>query len=170
MARFLHHIFSGLQRKAATVILAFCFLTGLLFGLLLFREAQFSVALMRGALDGTVSIVRLLSVILLPFLFSAFAVYFSKPRALYLIAFLKAMTFAFVSAGVRLSFGSAGWLAQGLMMFSDCLTLPLLWLYWAQNVSAGRGFQLKELLSFAGCACLIGCLDYFIIVPFLTVI
>ncbi len=170
MARFLHHIFVFLRRKSSTVILAFCFLSGLISGLLLFRQAAFSVSLMRSALCSDVSIFRLLCVILLPFLFSAFAVYFSKPRVLYLIAFLKAFLFAFVSAGITLAFGSAGWLVRWLVMFSDCLSLPLLWLYWQRNVSGQQGFRLAEFGVFAGIACLIGCLDHAFIVPLLSVL
>ena len=167
MARFLHRCFICLRRNANTAFLAACFLTGLILGIRMSHGVDFSVSLMRGALSSTVSIVRLLSVLLLPLLFSALAVFFSKPQLLYPIAFLKAFVFSFVSAGICTGFGSAGWLARPLIMFSDSLSLPMLWLYWLRHIPGRRTFQAADVMVIAGCVGLVGLLDQFLIMPLL---
>lgn len=167
MARFLHHVLRSLQRKWEIVFLAFCFSMGLVFGTLSFYRADLSSSLMHGAISGSVSIVHLLSVILLPFLLSALAVFFSKPKLIFAIAFLKAFNFAFISAGVFAAFGCGGWLVRWLLMFSDCLTMPLLWLYWLRNAFGCRAFRIWEVGTTAAAYCLIGCLDYYFIMPLL---
>lgn len=167
MARFLHRFFSELRRNANVAILAACFLVGLILGIRMSHEAEFSFSLMRSALKSTVSIVRLLSVLLLPFLFSALAVYFSKPKLLYGIAFLKAFAFGFVSAGINAAFGSAGWLVRLLVMFSDCMSMPILWLYWLRHLPGKRVFQAADVMITVGCISLVGFLDHMLIMPLL---
>lgn len=167
MARFLHRFFAELRRKTNVLILAACFLAGLILGIRMSHRAEFSFSLMHGALDRAVSIVHLLSVLLLPILFSALAVYFSKPRLLYGIAFLKAFVFAFVSAGVSAGFGNAGWLVRWLLMFSDSLSLPLLWLYWLRHIPGRRVFQANDVLAIAGGIVLAGLLDQMLVMPLL---
>lgn len=166
MARFLHHIFSGLQRKADTVFLALFWSAGLFAGCVFYRNTGDStVSLMCGALNGAVSIVSLLSVILLPFLLSAFAVYLSRPSFLFLIAFAKAFSLAFVSAGLLSAFGSAGWLARLLLMFSDCCTVPLLWLYWLRYSGKSRKFSPKGTCGTILLVCLVGIFDFYYVSP-----
>lgn len=167
MARFLHRFFSELRRKSNVWILAVCFFAGLVLGIRASHEAGLSFPLMRGALKSTVSIVRLLSILLLPFLFSALAVYFSKPKLLYGIAFLKAFVFAFISAGISAGFGGAGWLIRWLLMFSDSLCLPVLLLYWLRHIPGRRRFQTADTMILAGCIGLVGLLDHRLIMPLL---
>lgn len=167
MARFLHRYFICLRRNAGVAFLAACFLSGLFFGVWMSYGVEFSVSLMRGVMDSAVSIVSLLGVLLLPLLFSALAVYFSKPRWLFGIAFLKAFSFAFVSAGICTGFGSAGWLVRSLILFSDGLSLPLLWLYWLRHIPGRRTFQAADVMVIAGCIGSIGLLDQFLIIPLL---
>ena len=165
MARFLHRFYSCLHRNVSVMVISACFLLGLILGIRFSHTVDFSVSLMRGALCGAVSIVRLLSVLLLPLLFSALAVYFSKPRLLYGIAFLKAFLFAFVSGSVVSCFGSAGWLARWLIMFSDCMSLPLLWLYWLRHIPGRNPFQGTDTILTASGLALIAILDHTLIMP-----
>lgn len=167
MARFLHRFFAALRREVNVLLLAACFSAGLILGIRMSCEADFPLSLMRGAMTSTVSIVRLLSVLLLPVLISALAVYFSKPQFLYGIAFLKAFLFAFVSAGITAGFGSAGWLARWMLMFSDCLCLPLLWLYWLRHLPGRKTFQIADIWILACCIGLIGLLDQIWMMPLL---
>lgn len=166
MARFLHHIFTGLQRKAGTVCLALFWSAGLFAGFIFYRNTgNSSVSLMCGALNCAVSIVSLLSVILLPFLLSAFAVYFSRPYLLLVIAFVKAFSLAFVSAGLNTAFGAAGWLAQLLLMFSDCCTVPILWLYWLRYGEKSCKFSLKGTFCTIFVVCMVGFFDFYFVSP-----
>lgn len=167
MARFLHHDFSCLRRKAPVLFLASFYLAGLISGILLFRQAEPSASLMRGAFPCAVSIVHLLSVSVLPFLFSAAAVYFSKPHLLYGIAFGKALTFSFVFAWATQAFAEAGWLARALLMFTDLGTMPLLLLYWLRHIPGARRFSGAEFGLLLVAVLFIGWMDCSCVVPFL---
>ena len=61
------------------------------------------------------SIFGLLTSVLLPFLFSAFAVYISVPKFLCVVSFLKAFLLAYVSSAVNAAFDGAGWLKAGIL-------------------------------------------------------
>lgn len=122
---------------------------------------------MRAAANGRVSITGLLSAFLLPLLFSAFAVYISQPWLLVPVAFGKAFSFSYLAFGVTLAFGSAGWLVRSLLMFSDCLTLPLLWWFWLCCIRASDRDALRSFLVTCTAALMIGCLDYGAVSPLL---
>lgn len=168
MARFLHHDFPAWWRKGYPVLLAFGFMLGLFAGCLIFFSAESeSASWMRAAADSRVSIVGLLSVILLPFLFSAFAVFIGQPWLLLPMAFCKAVSFSMVSLGLMVSFGSAGWLMRILLMFPDLLTLPLLFFFWLRCAS-GEGLKVWSCLGCLMVALAIGSMDFYIISPFLA--
>lgn len=166
MARFLYHFFSSLRRKVSTIILALFWIFGLVLGCCFHLSCGSStVSMMCGALDGTVSIVSLLSVILFPFLLSALAVFFFKPSLLPIIAFCKAFSLAFVAAGLLSAYGSAGWLAQLLLMFSDICTTPLLWLFWVRSQGSAGTPSAHETCLWLSLVCLICCLDFYFVSP-----
>lgn len=103
----------------------------------------------------------------LPFLFSAIAVFLSKPWMLIVIAFCKTAVFALVSFMMLLTFGSAGWMMRGMVMFADICTLPFFfgfcWRHLDKNicVSSSSGIYLIALLLICG-------FDIYGISPFLT--
>ena len=167
MARFLRHDHHPTYRRTYRLILAFFWLLGLLSGGYLFHRADDSfVSMMCSAVDRRVSIVGLASVIFLPFLFSAFAVYLRHPRLLWLVAFGKALCFSYTALAVLSGYGCAAWLALPLLMFSDIGSIPLLWLFWLgsrEGSDAPTGRTIRLFFA-AGC---IGCVDYFIVSPFL---
>ena len=95
MARFLLHESPEFWRKGTTVFLALSFLIGLVSGILIFFAAGESfLSLMRSAFYSPVSIVGLLCVTALPFLFSAIAVFLSQPWLMFPICFGKASFFS----------------------------------------------------------------------------
>lgn len=169
MARFYHRDFPQYWRKGSTVFLAFFWCFGLVCGILTYFSADtvFS-SLMRRTLTGSVSIVSLLGVPILPFLFSAFAVFISEPRLLVLVSFGKAFLFSFVSLGVIQAFGSAGWLIRWLLMFSNCMSVPVLYWFWQRHISAVRPVKIMDLVCFLCIGLLIGSIDYCMISPFLA--
>lgn len=129
-------LFSSHQRKAYRCYLAFFWLCGMCCGFLSFYAANKSVLpLMRGTPYVPVSIVRLLCVNLLPFLLSALAVFLSSPMLVLLVCFSKAFVFFFVSLGLCQAFSSAGWLVRFLLLFSDCLSIPVLYFFWLRRIS-----------------------------------
>ena len=169
MAQLLQRIFSQHLRKYHNIFLAFIWLLGLHCGISVFRISQISFfPLMRGAEDCSVSIVGLLSVSLLPFLFSALAVYIRSFPLLGLLCFIKSSLFAFVSMGLFSTYDSAGWLLRLLMMFSDLCSLVPLWWCWIRSsdtVSVGS-FRPVVMASFA--VTVIVCLDFYYISPLLV--
>lgn len=169
MARFLLNEKFPVSRKGPRLLLALAFLGGLLVGAYVHIAAEYdTVSWMRGALDGHVSIVGLLSVIFLPFLFSAFAVYASQRWLLVPIAFCKAVSFAQSACGISVAFGSAGWLLRFLLMFTDILTLPLLVLFWLRYCGGGQKLKWFSVFPYLCAAASIGSVDFFMISPFLS--
>lgn len=169
MARFLHYHLPDLWRKGAWFFLAFSWLSGLICGICAFSCAGNSAfSVMRGAFSGSVSIVGLLGVTVLPFLFSAFAVFISKPGLLLVASFGKAFLASYVSLAVMLAFGSAGWLIRWLLCFSSCAAAPLLYWYWLRYISGERKFSGFEVFLLISLLIFIGSLDYCVILPFLA--
>lgn len=123
---------------------------------------------MPGIFRNPVSIVGLLCVTCFPYLFSAFAVYIGLRWLLYPVCFFKAVMFSVVSAGIWSQFGSAGWLAWLLIMFSDVLSLPFLFGYCFRHISGFRVFSTSEVLFTVSFLVLIGSVDYSCISPFLA--
>lgn len=168
MARFLHHSDSFTLRKWPAFLLAFSWLLGLGCGGLVFRSADESiVSLMRMAVLKPVSIVGLLSCTLLPFLFTAFAVYVSLPALLLLIGFSKAFLYAYVSCAVLAAFGSAGWLVRGFLMFSDTIGAVLLYSCWMRSLSRRGIPSVYTVCMYGITASAAALLDGFYIAPLL---
>ena len=171
MAQFLHRDSLQILRKGSTFFLAFFWLSGLICGILVFLSAGNSlIPLMRSALSAPVSIVGLLCVSMLPFLLSVFAVFVSNPRLILLVSFGKAFFFSLVSLGVIQAFGSAGWFVRWLLLFSDSVSLPLLYWYWCRYISGSREFCGWETCGVLSLGLLIGSVDYCLVSPFLALL
>lgn len=154
---------SPVRCRSDSVYLALCFLGGAACGIVVFLGAGSSLSsLMRGIAEGAVSFTGLLCSALLPFLISAFAVFLSR-SALLTICFGKAFLFAFAFMGISQAFGSAGWLACRLAMFSDVLLLPLLYFFWLRILS-GRISRLG-IAAVLSLAFLVVSIDYRMVSP-----
>lgn len=155
------------NRKLSTIILAFCWFAGLLTGCFFADHAGiFHYSMMRRAVSGSVSIAGLV-VVVLPFLFSAFAVYLSKTWLFLPFCFLKAFQFAYIAGLVGVSFGSAGWLIRLLLFFTDGWEILLLLWIWLRWISGGARQAIRE-ITFCGILCsVIWIIDYFVVSPFL---
>ena len=114
------------SRRSCNFFLIFLWCIGFACGANLARRTGNFVSLMRACCESRVSIVGLVTVPFLPFLFSAVAVYLSSLPLLYLTAFFKTFSFGFCIFAVTRSFGSAGWLIRFLLLFTDICTLPVL--------------------------------------------
>ena len=147
------------------VVLAFCWCLGFIFGVFLFLYAGTpGVSLMHRMLFGSVSIVSLTGIGLLPFLFTAYAVFISRLRLLFLMCFCKACLFAFVSMGICAAFSSAGWMMRLLLLFYDTVCCVLLYFLWYRLLRGRNVSWLVIILT----GILAGGLDYYIISPFLA--
>lgn len=156
-------------RKGSTFFLALSWCLGLISGIVLFLFAGTQILpWMRSTAYGAVSIVGLLCVTLLPFLFSAFAVFISEPWLLLPISYGKAVLFSLISLGILQSFGSAGWLVRLLLMFSDSVSVPLLYCFWHRHISGRRKLAFSEAWNAVSLCILIGSIDYCLVSPFLA--
>lgn len=166
-----HSYFSLNQRRSRWLYLALCWIAGLLMGSLLAIGAgnAFS-SWMRTADLGCVSIVSFVTVLFLPFLFSAFAVMISRPQLLLLICFLKAFSFGFCASGITQCFQSAGWLVRGLLLFSDGCLLPVLLWFWVRHIDGTQRVTTSEMLACAALTFLVGSVDRCLVSPFLAML
>lgn len=157
------------RRKVWQWSLAGTFLLGILAGLLLFLSEEDSpISLMYRAPNAPGSIVRLLSISILPFLISAAVVSLGRPRLLLPICFVKAFLFAFSYCAVLRAYGSAGWLVQSLLLFGDEAVLPVLYWFWLRHPPGGRSASLGEVLVILCGILLIGSVNKSIISPLLA--
>lgn len=127
-------------------------------------------SLMRSVVNDRSSIVGLLTVLTVPFLVSAVLFKLSLPLLGLFIVFIKSLLFSCCSYGLVLAFGDAGWLVRWLLLFSDSSVIVLLLWFWIRNI-AGQGSNFKtDLLFCILITVLIGCVDYYIISPFVAVL
>lgn len=124
--------------------------------------------LMRGCLYDTVSIVRAFSLLCLPFVISLLASFWNVRGLTYLIAFGKAFLFSFVSLGIFLSFGSAGWLVHPMLMFGEVCSLPVLYWFWMHCLDSRQGPSSLEVFGFLSLLFLIASLNSVYVMPFLA--
>lgn len=169
MALFSHHEFPHLWRKGCTILLALCFLSGLIFGMFAYISAEETLLpMMRRTFYGNVSIVSLLSVTCLPFLLSAFAVYTTWPGFMLAVSFAKAFVFSFVSLGIYSCIHSAGWFLLWLLIFTDLLSMPVMYFFWLRNLSGEGKLSLPVMVMCTSLVILIVSLYIRFISPFLA--
>ncbi len=155
----------ALYSMSGSGLLAICWLAGLVCGMLLSLYAGTPIfSMMRSALYAPVSIVSLLITGLIPFLFTAFAVFISKPWLIFAICFCKACLVSFVSTGISAAYGSAGWLVCSLLLFHSGAVCVMLHLLWSGILSGRRGRWLAALLGMVAA----GFASYYIISPFVA--
>lgn len=155
--------------STAELFLLLCWVCGCALGVLTGMNAgDIYASLMRGAVRCPVSIVGLVISVYLPFLLSAFAVYLGKSGLLYIVCFLKSWAFTLAAYGTVAAYGSAGWLVQFLLQFSDILLLWLLCWFCLRHIGkttapVNRDFRICTAAVAAVCS-----IDYCVISPFLV--
>ena len=168
MAHFLHSVISYPFRKSHVFLLALSWVLGLKFSNYLFGIAGSNLApQMPLAAMSQPSIFGLLTSFWLPFLFSAWAVYISAPKLLYLIAFVNAIPAGLFCSAVCASFGSAGWLVRFLLLFTDICGTVFLFHYWLRHVSGNRFFSAGVLCRYLAVGICFAAVDYCFVSPLL---
>lgn len=129
-------------------LVLFFFLIGLLFG---FISACYLGAdtflLMSCAAKANASIVELLVVAFLPFIFTISVKSFFRSDWILLICFFRSFCFSFCSRGLLFQFEDRSWLIIMCLMFTSVCSLPLdcwLWLrcYCSDNLSMKKDYLL----------------------------
>ena len=144
MARFFYSVRNYTIAKYDKLVLALSWIMGFGSGCLIFRYTGSTlVSQLPLAVNCQPSVFGLLTSALLPFLFSAFAVYINAPLLLCVVSFLKAVLFAFVSSAVNVAFGNAGWLVRPMFMFTDFCGTVLLYHYWHRHITGVRRFSFR---------------------------
>ena len=163
---------SRAARKGIYLILAACWICGLLCGVIYYSAASADiVSLMHRTVFCSASIVGLLNAALIPFLLSAVFMAVSKPWMVAGICFMKAFLFSFVSMGCLAAFGSGGWLFRFFLLFCDCAVLPVLCWYWFRYISAPvRPWWIVTSVALAVVIVLVTVLDYRVLAPFVCLI
>ncbi len=151
----------GSLRWVLAAVFAFGFCCGLAFG---FHFGGDIASLMPGSFLGSVSIVQVLIHLLLPFAVSGLLCLFS-PFLLIPVCFCRAFVFSFTHFCVLMAWGWSGWLVRWLLLFSDCLCLPLLYCFWLRCLSGtgAKTSQTGAILLFAGA---VGIFDCVFVLPY----
>lgn len=155
--------------KACIFLLFFLWIFGIAFGCILGSEIHRNAASwMRTAPVCCVSIVSVLAVSLLPFLLTAFAVYFSQTWLILPLAFYKAFSFSFFSVITIFVFEGGGWLIRLLMMFPNIALVALLFLLWLRVLCGKCDQPYRNILICSGISTAITLFDYLCISPYLA--
>ena len=142
---------------------------GLLAGYGFFYACRpFLSPLMPSLLVQPVSIVGFFVSIFLPFLFTSLSIVTHNPVYCLTVCFIKALAFGFTGSVVAYFYMSAGWLVRLIFLFSDCCTLPVLFLLWLNVLSSEERTHCQRLVL----GCVLYCIaviviDYCVISPFL---
>lgn len=161
--------FSNYLRKYNAVFLAFFWIAGMLFGAMAAESANADMFLWMGSAGRCrASIVALLCVAFLPFLFTALAVYFSKSTILFGICFLRSAFLGYMLRGMMLHLGSGFWLYGFLLLFTTLCLLPLDCWLWVRYTSGRQSFRVLDLLIYVFTAFIIVALDHCFVAPLLA--
>lgn len=118
---------SNVYIKRFDFVAVFPWIFGLLVGSFLsYRFGGYFASLMRMAVLCPVSIVASLTSVFFPFFISVYFVRYHRRLWLYIVCFLKAVSFSASFAALSAVFGTAGWLIRALFLFSDTISCFLL--------------------------------------------
>ncbi len=163
------------MRKSLTVVpgsfrFPIIWIVGTFWGIFLAAGAdQATVSMMRLSALSRVSIVWLFATAVLPFLIAAVAVLIQQSRLLYTICFVRCCLYGFFLWLTVLSFGSAAWLVQPMLQFTDNVSIFLLCL-WCLHQFRIPSHGLRVLLVFCIVSVSAAILDYLVVSPYLAML
>ena len=162
----LNRRFANFCRKYAVHALACSWILGLLFGIQVGQIAFFDFSSLADTFHISTS-VSLVAVLFFPVVTSILIVYTGLDWLLPAVVFMKSFSFAYVSWILICDFGSAGWVIQLLIMFSDCVSLPFLWLFWC-GLLRRKQHLISISVPVAFAIIVAGILDHHLISPILS--
>lgn len=148
-----------------------CLMTAWIFGLLIGWFSAFCIQpSLCATTDELVASFRAIPfkawIVFLPFLLSAFAVYFSFPYMIPAISFAKAFLFAFCCYCLDYCFGACSWLVKLLLLFSDSCFIPFLFLFWLRGLSENSRFNFAAFLCLLLFCLIIVGIDCCVVTPY----
>ncbi len=87
-------------------------------------------------------------------------------RGLICLAFIRSATFSWAAVGLRCSFGSAGWLLWPMLLYSELLFFPFLFLFWLRLLSEQWGRL--DLFLCLTVAAIVSLTDFWLVMPFVA--
>lgn len=167
MIRTVHFLkLQNLRQRTCKVLLCFCWILGMVLGAVFSAGADSSFLLLMRRTNFSVSIVGLLLVAMLPFLFTAYAVFLSNRFLIIVFAFLKAFAFSYCLFGLSTVYEEGSWLAWILLMFSDLGTLPVLMWLWIRCFGSSERSLRTRFVCCLSVSALVVMADYWMISPF----
>ena len=155
--------------KRDLLLLAFIWFLGLMSGRHYYQQASNTyLLLMRASSEFRLSIIGLAVSVLLPFIISAVAVYFSKPAVIYVLAYLYALLFSYAGCCLRMLFSNAGWLIQFMLLFSHCITIPFYCWFSMRYINGRKPTFIRDLWIGIAVISVVGTIDILVISPFLA--
>lgn len=154
------------RQRTCKALLCFCWILGMVLGAVFSAGADSTFLLLMRRTDFSVSIVGLLLVAMLPFLFTAYAVFLSNRFLIIIFAFLKAFSFSYCLFGLSVVFGNGFWLAWIILMFSDLGTLPVLMWLWIHCLGPSERSLRTKFICCLSVSALVVMVDYWMISPF----
>ena len=153
--------------RVSRYAVALCWLSGLLLGFIAANSANsVLISAISTSVGSPVPFARLVLICILPFVVSYLAFSLNEHWLLLATCLFEAFCFGYCAAGIGLAYGAAGWLIRFLLLFSDCMTIPVLLYYWMTAQSSGRQFRITSVIVTVYAIAVAG-IDYFYIIPLL---
>lgn len=148
-------------------ILAFLWTASIILGAVFAANAGEKLApVVFASVHHSVSLAGLVIILLLPLAVSAICIYSRCYTPIFLICCCKGLVVGYCLYAVLLVFETAGWIIWPMLTFADSTMLvPLFW-FWLRSLKR-NSLVFADLIVCLICAAVIGCLDYYIISPYL---
>lgn len=157
------------DRRACVAVLAGLWIIGFLYGVhSVHTEGEAFVCAMHSAAACRMSIIFPFGALVLPFVYTAFSLYISRPMLIYPLCVLKAVLYGAASYALVFAFGRASWLVSAFLLFSDHLSIFILWLIWIPALTGRNSFSWRKSLIEVSFVIAAGILDYLFISPYLV--
>ena len=124
----------------------------------------------RSACSESTSLIGLIAVVFIPLFTSLLVCRYISVMLIFPIVFLKAVGFGFCSYAICLSFGDAGWLVRYLLMFTDCVSIPLLLWFWVRRLLMRNNAIMQDFTLALFLLILTAYIDHLYVSPFLALL
>lgn len=156
------------RHRAGALLLAVCWLFGVLLGFCAALSAGYALlGLVRDATVESAPLFRVIAVAVIPFLLTALASLLRQHWLIYVLCFFKAFAFGFCAVSISAAYGSAGWLVRFLLLFSDYLTIPVMYYFCVRQIKDSAFHADINFVSILIYTFAVGAIDYCFIIPFL---
>jgi len=164
--------FSAISRRVKFSQLqqfSLCFIFGLALGALFAAGSDsYLYSLMRQCACRPMSIVTSLILAVFPFLILAYGAWIHRKEILLWMAFLSAFSYGFFGCLLLGAFGSAGWLLQILIQFTQSASLPMLCWFSLRQLEGKQESLLRDHIICIITVSALALFDLFVVSPFVA--